>query len=111
AVMHCPLDGLVWQIPMVSGNFADAVLAAAVIVPPAPTLTVATANGDCAAVTCRMPSFLMVAASATTSGVGVVDPESSRLLSPILIGAGDVLMQEKVNGRSVGTIVAVGVSP
>jgi hypothetical protein len=43
-VRHAAVNGLVWQMAMVSGRVADPVLAVAVIAPPDPTLTLATAN-------------------------------------------------------------------
>ena len=42
--MQAPVDGFVWHSASASGSVAEPVLAVAVIVSPAPTSTVATAN-------------------------------------------------------------------
>src|SRR6516162_1842290 len=79
---HCPLVGSVWHSVIVSGKLADPVLAVPVIEALAPTLTVATAKAfdPVVPVMCRMPSFIAVAARATTSGTGVDDADSSKVL-------------------------------
>ncbi len=44
AAWHCPVLGTVWQIASAIGRLAEPVPGVAVIVPPAPRLTVATAK-------------------------------------------------------------------
>jgi hypothetical protein len=87
------------------------VSADAVIVPLAPTFTVATAKapGPLVPGTLTMPSLVVVAAKATISGTGVGDAESGSVFSPVLIGAGLVFVQSKLNCTSVEGIGAVGV--
>src|SRR5271170_6553088 len=111
AEMHWPLVGLVWQRLMASGSVAAPVLAVAVIEAPAPTLTVATAKAfePVVPVMCRMPSFCAVAASATTSGTGVAEPDSSKVLSPVLLGAALTPVQSKPSATVAGTNGALGV--
>ena len=97
---------------MVRGSVALPVFAVAVIVELAPTLTVATAK---AAVPVdpgmwRMPSLLAVAASATMSGTGVADADSSRVLTPEIVGAGSVLVLVNPSLISVGSNEAVGMN-
>ena len=92
AELQAPVAGLVWQSEMVTGIAVCPVSAEAAIIPPAPTLTVATAKTPASAAlaerattgfgTFTMPSLLSVAASATMSGTGVIDPESSSVLTP-----------------------------
>lgn len=109
---HWPVCGLVWHKVMVTGRLAAPVLVATVIVSPEPRLSVATANSPLLGVpvTCTMPSFCMVAARTTTSGVGVVDADSSSVLSPVTTGAGAALLQLKLTATLVGANAALGVS-
>jgi hypothetical protein len=51
----------------------------------------------------------MVAARATMSGVGVVDADSKRVLSPDRTGAETAFAQLKLNATSVGGKVPFGV--
>jgi hypothetical protein len=56
-----------------------------------------------------MPSLLNVAAKATMSGTGVAEAESSSVFSPVLIGAGSVLVHSKTIWTSVGAKAWVGI--
>src|SRR5690242_14173303 len=87
---HAPVDGLVWQIVSVTGNVTGPVSADTVIVPVAPTLTVATANAAApfALGSASEPSPEAVAPSATMSGAAVADAVSSSVLTPDSDGAG-----------------------
>src|SRR5262245_39418671 len=80
--------------------------------PAAPTLTVATANAP----TPFAPGIFTipgsgggVATKVTMSGTGVIDAESKSVFSPVLIGAGSLFAQSKLNCTSVGGKGAVGV--
>ncbi len=110
--MHWPLIGLVWQRLIESGKVAAPVGAVAVIEALAPTLTVATAKAfePLVPVMCRIPSFIAVAANATISGTGVVEPDSSRVLSPVLLGAALTPVQSKPSIIVVGTNGALTVN-
>jgi hypothetical protein len=65
---------------------------------------VATAKAPCLGepVTCTMPSFWGVAASATTSGTGVVEADRSKVLSPVTPAAGLAFVQAKSSATAVG---------
>ena len=80
---------------MFTGNDALPVSADAVIVPVAPTFTVATAKAPVLLVPriLTMPSLLRVAAQATMSETGVADAESRSVFSPTLMGAGSRFAQ------------------
>src|SRR5262245_49635122 len=97
---------------MLTGNDTLPVSTDAVILPLAPTFTVATAKAPVPFV----PGIFTipglgggVAANATMSGTGVTEAESSSVFSPVLIGAGSLFAQSKLNCTSVGPIGAVGV--
>src|SRR5262245_60776709 len=97
---------------MTTGNVAFAVSADAVILPPAPTFTVATANAPVPLVPgiFTMPgSGGGVAAKATMSGTGVVEADNNNVFSPVWIGAGSLFAHSKLNCTSVGTMGALGV--
>src|SRR5512146_1171001 len=96
---------------MFTGNDAAPVSAEAVIVPPAPTFTVATQKAPVPLVPgmLAIPSLVSVATNATISGTGEPEAESKSVLSPVLIGAGLVFAQTKLNCTSVGAIGAEGV--
>ena len=67
-----------------------------VIIPVAPTFTVATAkNPVLASVT--MPSLFGVVDKTTMSGTGVAEAEKNSVLIPDRIDAGKVLAQSKLN--------------
>ena len=76
--MHAPVVGSVSHREMFSGRVALPVSAVTSILPPAPTLTVATENALTPELPGRRttPSALMVSASATTSGTGSLDADS-----------------------------------
>src|SRR4029453_1192503 len=57
-----------------------------------------------------MPSLVNLAPKATTSGTGVAEAESSSVFNPVLMGAGSLFAQSKLNCTSVGAIGALGVS-
>src|SRR5262245_45533661 len=92
------------------GRVADPVSAVTVIAPLAPTFTVATANTPApfGPGMFTMPSPLGVATRATISGVGVVDADRRRVLSPDNTDAGLALLQLKLNATSVGGKDALG---
>src|SRR5262249_42372831 len=75
--MHPP-DASVWQSAMVTGRLAGPVSAETVMVPGAPTFTVATAKAPTPLWpgTFKRPSLSTVAANATMSGTGVADAEN-----------------------------------
>lgn len=95
---HAAVMGFVWHIPRTSGRVAAPVSTEAVIDAPAPTLDVATTNPTVPFTpgTCAIPSPLGVAPSAMMSGTGVLDADSSRVLSPTVIGAGALFRHWKV---------------
>jgi hypothetical protein len=94
-----------------TGRLAPPVSAVAVMFPLAPTFTVATANAPVpvAPGIFTMPSLVDVTANATTSGTGVAEAESRSVFSPMVMGAGSVFVQSKLNCTSVGAIGALGV--
>ena len=109
--MHWPDPGSVWHSARFSGSVTDPVFAVAVIAPAAPTLTVATANAAAPpGGRCRIPSFNVVAPSATISGTGLAEDDNSSVFNPVWLGAGKTLLQAKLNGNSFGMNTAVGVS-
>src|SRR5580692_2595185 len=95
---QAPLVGSVWHSVRVTGRLAVPVLALAVIVASAPTLTVATAKTPVPVtpgISTKPGSPL--AASATTSGTGVVEPDRLRVSTPMVVAAGfGALAQVKV---------------
>ena len=72
---------------MVTGNVVLPVSAEAVMVPPAPTFTVATENIPVPVVPgiFVMPSLLIVAAKATMSGVEVDEAENKSVFTPVMV--------------------------
>src|SRR5258706_13223128 len=56
------------------------------------------------------PSPLMVAISAIVSGTGVADAAKRNVLTPVVTGAGNAFVQEKVRVTSVGVIGVVGMN-
>src|SRR5262249_14311777 len=111
AALHCALAGTVSHRKMLTGRFAAPVSAEAVTVPPAPTLTVATANTPVVLSPgmSTMPSFFRVAASATMSGPAFGDAVSRNVFTPETTAAGFVFVQLKLSCTSVDRIVARGV--
>jgi len=105
---HCPVLGSVSHRAMLTGNAADPVSAEAIILPRAPRFATVTANIPFFA-RFKMPSFVEVAAKATASGIGVVEAERCRVLTPTLLGAGLAFVQSKLRATSVGAIAVVGV--
>lgn len=97
---------------MITGKSRSPVSALTLMVPLAPTLTVATEKTPvfdifgCA----TTPSPVGVAARATISGTGVSEAESSSVFKPIVFVAGSVLLQSKMSCTSVGAKAVVGVS-
>src|SRR5262245_4777679 len=96
---------------MLTGSVAFPVSADTVMLPLAPTFTVATAKAPVPLEPgmLTIPSLVAVAPKATMSGTGVADAERSRLFSPTVIGAGLELAQLKLSHTSVGANGAVGV--
>jgi|SRR5215468_2316940 len=82
-----------------AGKLPGLTLADAVIVAPAPTFTVATANTPVPDVPgmFTIPSPLSVATKAITSGTGVVDADIRTVLIPILTAASSVFDPATVN--------------
>ena len=109
--MQSPVTGLVSHRLIATGNVVLLVSADAVIVPVAPTFTVATAKAALPLVPgmFTMPSLVVVAAKATMSGIGVAEAESKSVFSPMLIGASSVFKQSKLNRTSVGVMGTMGV--
>src|SRR6266536_1312053 len=96
---------------MLTGIVALPVSADAVILPLAPTFTVATEKAPvpfCPGMF-TIPSLVVVAANATISGVGVADAENKSVFSPEMISAGVLFVQLKLNCTSVGGKGAVDV--
>jgi len=112
ALVHCPVEGFVWQSAMLTGSVTEPVSAVAVMAPVAPTLTVATAKAaePVAPGTLTMPSLLIVAANATTSGIGVADAEKSRVLTPGIVETGAAFVPQKSKVIVVLWMAAVGVN-
>ena len=69
ALVHCPVEGFVWQSAMLTGSVTEPVSAVAVMAPVAPTLTVA--------------------------GIGVADAEKSRVLTPGIGETGAAFVPQK----------------
>ena len=107
---HSPVSEAVSQIDRRRGKVAFPVSAVAVILPLAPTFTDATAKALAPEVPgrLRIPSPDCVAPNATTSGTGVFDAESVRVLTPAIIDTGMLLAQSKLSCTSVGLNGAVG---
>lgn len=95
---------------MLTGSNALPVSADAVMFPVAPTLTVATAKAPEPFVPGMSTMPPVAAAKATMSGTEVIDAESSKVFSPVLIGAGSLFAQSKLNCTSVGEKGAVSVT-
>src|SRR5262249_21377651 len=89
AATHTPVFGSVAQSEMLRGSPAAPVSADAVIVAAAPAFDVATENTPAPVGPGRstVPSLCRVATSATMSGTGVIEAESSRVFKPTVIGA------------------------
>ena len=96
-LMQTPVDGLVSQTLSVTGSVADPVSALAVIVPVAPTLTVATAKAPLPPADAGRSSTPVSVANAIISGTGVLEADSSRVLRPLIVAAGFVLVQSKLS--------------
>src|SRR4029453_432491 len=96
---------------MFTGSVALPVSAEAVILPLAPTFTVATANAPVPFIPeiFTIPSLVVVAAKATMSGTGVDDAENKRVFSPGAISAAALLLQRKNRRNSSGRITPVAV--
>ena len=82
---QAPVTVLVWHRVMLRDRLTVPVSALTVVVPVAPTFTLATAKKPVPVVPgiCTMPSFVVVAPKATMSGIGVADAESNNELSPV----------------------------
>jgi len=95
----------------VTGKLTFPVLASAVMIPPAPTFTVASAIkfDPVGPGISTMPPPVVVAATARRSGVGVVEAENKKVLTPGVIGAGALLVQSKLKVTSVGAMGLEGV--
>jgi hypothetical protein len=108
---QAPVPGFVSQIAKPTGKAVAPVSADAMIPPPAPTFTVATAKTPDPSVPAMftMPSLSSVAANAMMSGTGVDDAERSTVLRPGKMTAGGELAHVKLNCTSVGGNGAVGV--
>src|SRR6266850_6393616 len=95
----------------VSGKLTLPVFASAVMVPSAPTFTVAIAIKFCPVGPgiSTMPPPVVVAATARRSGVGVEEAENNKVLTPGVIGAGSLFVQSKLKVTSVGAMGLEGV--
>ena len=112
ALMQLP-SAAVAQIDRLTGKDVAPVFRLAVIMSPAPTLTVATAKaplGVAPEPSVIVPVLPTVAASATRSGTLVVEPDSSTVSSPVITAAGATPEQEKASCAQVGENSAVGVN-
>ena len=91
---QAPVVGLVSQTDITSGKVTG-VLADAVIVAVLPTFTVATEKAFEPLVPDKltMPSPVGVAASATISGTGEAEADSSSVFKPTVVGAGLLFVQ------------------
>src|SRR5262245_60929142 len=83
----------------------------AVIVPLAPTFTVATEKTPVPVVPriSTIPLLVRVAARATISDTGAAEADNNRVLRPVITGAGLALAHAKRSWTSVGAKAAVGV--
>src|SRR5437667_9175137 len=110
-VRQAPVVGFVWQIAMLTGSVEFLVSAVTMIVPLAPTFTVATERTPAPETPCALaiPSLASVAASATMSGMGVLDAESNSVFNPEILWADPALVQLKTSATSVGSMGARGV--
>ena len=108
---QAPVPGFVSQINNAKGNVASPVSAVTEISPLAPTFTVATAKALApkGPGSLTIPSPVGVAASATMSGTGTFDADSSSVFRPVVTGAGLALEQSKINFTSVELNAVVGV--
>src|SRR5262249_22506654 len=90
APRQAAVAGAVWHNETVIGSATAPVSADALIWPPAPRLTVATANAPLppTPATSTIPLPFTVAAKATTSGVGIHDAENNTVFNPIRTVAG-----------------------
>src|SRR5262249_6610322 len=96
ATRHCPFCGFVSHSVMVNGRLAVPVFAETVSRPGAPTFTAATAKAPALARR-TMPSFGAVAAKATMSGAGCAVARRRKVLTPEMIGAGELLAHAKLS--------------
>lgn len=103
-LMQAAVTGSVSHSKSCSGNVAPPVSARTVMTSSKPTLTEAIEKAamPLAVGIDRMPSLVDVAASATISGVGVVDAERSSVLIPGSVPAEPELLQSKFSVSSVG---------
>src|SRR5262245_43151352 len=101
--MQAPPD-VVWQTWRISGSAVSPVSAENVMLPGAPTLALATANAPAAdgPGRCTMPSLVVVAPRAMTSGTGALEAESEKVLTPTMNGTEPTFAHEKLSRRSAG---------
>ena len=113
ATRHSLVAEFVWQSEMFTGKFTIPVSAEAVMMPIAPTLVAAIEKTPVPVTPgiCTIPSPDGVTAMAIISGVGVFDAESSRVLTPLMIGAAVVLVLVQLNcgSTSIGLKATVEV--
>src|SRR5262249_8634921 len=109
---HRPFAGSVWQTESTTGSDVPPVSTVAVIDAPDPTFTEATEKKPMPVLPgiLTMPSFVMVPASATTSGTGVADAVKSSVFTSGVVTAGSVLSQSNVNSIVVAANACVGVN-
>lgn len=107
--MHCPLCGLVWQTESDTARLAPPVSADTVMVPEAPTSTVATETAPAPLLPgiSRIPGSPL-ATRATMSGTGLLDPDNSNVLTPETTAAAGALAHANVSATSVGEKAPVG---
>ena len=97
---HAPVAGVVSHRVMTKGSVLSPVSAETSMSPSAPTFTTATENTPVLPPPpvlpgmCTMPSLLMVAANAITSGMGLEDPANKMKFNPITLSAGEPLSQK-----------------
>ena len=80
--------------------------------PAAPTFTVATAKtpDPVSPGIVTIPSLLIVALTATISGIGNVEADSSSVLTPTITGAGSVFVQSNWSRATSSKIAELGIN-
>ena len=95
-LMQAPVDGSVSHNVKVPGSSTEPVSALAVIDPVIPTLNVATASAA-EPVSAGISTTPSPDAMAMMSGTGVLAADNSSVLTPLMVAAGFVLVQSKLN--------------
>src|SRR5205814_3695020 len=106
-----PVTASVWHTSRVSGGLVAPESALTVMLPPEPTLAVATAKAPVPAGpgTSTVPVSPIVAATAITSGTGVTDDDSRSVVRPGVTTAASTFVHVNAMKTSVGANIADGV--